>query len=73
MKIFAKYFLAFGDKKYFYALKQINPQETHVICEAANISQDFLNEDVPPLLQDLPNLIIAEKTITIDRKEGFSS
>lgn len=69
MKTSAKYFLTLGNKKYFYTLKRINPQETHVICGAANISQDFLNEDVPALLQDLPNLIIAEKNYNNKQEE----
>ena len=50
-------------------MRQINPQMSHVICEAANISQDFLNEDVPALLQDLPNLIIAEKNYNNKQEE----
>jgi len=32
-----------------------------VECQAANIKQEFLNEDIPELLNDFPNLIIAEK------------
>lgn len=69
MKTSTKYFLTLGNKKYFYTLRQINAQETHVACEAANIAQDFLNEDVPALLQDIPNLIIAEKNYNTKQEE----
>ena len=30
-------------------------------CKDANLAQDFLNADIPALLNDLPNLILAEK------------
>lgn len=69
MNTSAKYFLTLGNKKYFYTLRKINSQETHVVCSAANISQDFLNEDIPALLQDLPNLIIAEKNYNNKQEE----
>lgn len=42
-------------------MKKINSKSTHFECESANISQSFLNEDVPNLLIDLPNLILSEK------------
>lgn len=42
-------------------MKKINAKTTHFECEGANISQAFLNEDIPHLLIDLPNLILAEK------------
>lgn len=32
-----------------------------MLCDAANIDQEFLNEDVPLLLVDLPTLILAER------------
>ncbi|MFA7278210.1 MAG: hypothetical protein WC101_04495 [Candidatus Gracilibacteria bacterium] len=69
MKTSAKYFLTIGNKKYFYTLKQVNSEETHVVCEAANIAQDFLNEDIPELLHDLPNLIISEKDYKNNQEE----
>ena len=42
-------------------LKPMGKESTFLECEAANISQEFLNEDIPRLLNDLPNLILAEK------------
>ena len=54
-------YLLINNKKYFFTLSELSPKTTLVICEAANINQEFLNEDVPPLLNDLPHLILAEK------------
>lgn len=48
------------NKKYGYTLK-VGKKLTVVKCEAANIDQDFLNEDIPLLLKDLPELIISEQ------------
>ena len=48
------------NKKYPYSLKPAK-KKTFIECKAANIAQEFLNEDVPALLNDLPNLILAEK------------
>jgi len=56
-----KYFITIGNKKYFYTLSPAKSGSTKVECEAANIKQEFLNEDIPELLNDLPNLIMAEK------------
>jgi len=56
-----KYFITIGNKKYFYTLKPAKKGLTLVECEAANIKQEFLNEDIPGLLNDLPELILAEK------------
>ncbi len=42
-------------------MRKINTKTTHFECDAANISQPFLNEDIPSLLIDLPNLILSEK------------
>lgn len=56
-----KHFITIGNKKYFYILEPTKKGSTLVKCEAANIQQEFLNEDVPELLNDLPNLILAEK------------
>jgi len=61
MKTLLKHFITLNNKKYFYTLKPANEDTTFLVCEAANISQDFLNEDIPALLNDLPNLILAEK------------
>ena len=55
------HFVTIGNKKYPYKLRKIDSKKTFVECEEANISQEFLNEDIPALLIDLPNLILAEK------------
>jgi hypothetical protein len=49
------------NKKYPYSLEEKKKDTVFVVCEAANIAQDFLKEDIGDLLIDLPNLIIAEK------------
>jgi hypothetical protein len=56
-----KHYITINNKKYFYTLKPAKKGTTLVECEAANINQEFLNEDIPELLNDLPNLILAEK------------
>lgn len=61
MKTSIKHFITINNKKCFYTLKTTNKNQTFVECKAANISQEFLNEDIPNLLVDLPNLILAEK------------
>ena len=60
-KLSTKHFITINNKKYSYELSPISKETTHVLCEAANIDQEFLNEDIPELLIDLANLILAEK------------
>jgi hypothetical protein len=49
------------NKKYKYTLSATKDCDVvHFVCSAANIDQDFLAEDIPALLIDLPNLIVAE-------------
>lgn len=55
------HFITINNRKYFYTLKKISNKATFVECAAANIAQQFLNEDIPGLLNDLPELILAEK------------
>lgn len=55
------HYINIGNKKYSYELLPSDEGATKVVCEAANIEQEFLNEDIPGLLADLPNLILAEK------------
>lgn len=50
-----------NNKKYSYSLEQRKNNLVFVECKPANIAQEFLAADVPNLLIDLPNLIIAEK------------
>lgn len=61
MKKALKHYITLNNTKYFYTLKETANQTTFIECEAAKISQDFPNEDVPELLIDLPDLILAEK------------
>ena len=56
-----KHCITLNNTKYFYTLKKAGKKSTFVECDAANIRQEFLNVDVPELLNDLPNLILAEK------------
>lgn len=60
MKNPIKHYITLNNKKYFYTLIT-NNKSTTFKCDAANIAQAFLNKDIPALLNDLPNLIIAEK------------
>ncbi len=53
--------ITLNGKKYTYTLKPSSKEATHITCDAAKIDQEFLNEDVPELLNDLGNLILAEK------------
>jgi len=69
MKTLLKHFITIGNKKYFYTLEPNNEGSTLITCEAANINQKFLNEDVPELLNDLPNLIAAEKNYKKQQSE----
>ncbi len=62
MKTLLKYFININNKKYSYTIRSAGKNSTFIECEAANIAQEFLNEDVPALLMDPPNLIIAEKS-----------
>jgi hypothetical protein len=49
-------------KKYPYALQPNRGEKTtRVVCADARLDQIFLNEDIPALLKDLPNLISSEK------------
>ena len=61
MKNTLEHSITLNNKKYSYALKKVGDKLTFVECEAANISQEFPNEDIPSLLNDLPKLILAEK------------
>lgn len=57
----SKHFITLNNKKHFYTLKSVDAESTFVECESANIAQPFLNQDIPALLIDLPDLILAEK------------
>jgi hypothetical protein len=64
-----KHVIVVNNKKYPYTLRKDGGDATRIECAGANISQTFLNEDVSALLQDLPNLIVAEKKYTSSSKE----
>ena len=64
-----KHFITINNKKYFYTLKNKSKDTTFVECEPANIAQEFLNEDIPALLNDLPNLILSEKKYSKQQSE----
>jgi hypothetical protein len=61
MKSQLKHFITINNKKYFYTMKSVGKDSTFIECKDANLAQGFLNEDIPALLIDLPNLIMAEK------------
>ncbi len=56
-----KHSITVKNKKHTYFLKPKKGGITYVVCKSAKIDQDFLNEDIPALLADLPKLIIAEQ------------
>lgn len=64
-----RHFITVNNKKYFYVLRAVGVKKTLVECPAANIAQEFLNEDVPGLLNDLPELILAEKKYKANQSE----
>lgn len=61
--------MTLNNKKYFYTLKPYDKECAWFECEAADIAQPFLNEDIPALLVDLPNLILAEKEYLQNQEE----
>ncbi len=56
-----KHSITVKNKKHVYTLVPHGKNMTHISCKAAGVNQDFLNEDVPVLLTDLPNRIVAEQ------------
>ena len=61
MKTPIQHSITLNHKAYPYSLKRVDKDVSLVECKAANISQEFLNADIPNLLRDLPHLILAEK------------
>jgi hypothetical protein len=53
--------ITIGNRIHNYSLEKMKGSIIRVRCKDANIDQDFLAEDVPGLIIDLPNLITAEK------------
>ncbi len=64
-----KGYITVNNKKYSYFLEEKTEQTMFFECKKANISQEFLAEDIPKLLIDLPNLIIAEKQYKKNQSE----
>ena len=64
-----KGYITVGNKKYSYTLEKTKAKNIFVECLDAKISQEFLAEDIPNLLIDLPNLIIAEKEYRKNQSE----
>ena len=56
-----EHFVTLNNKKYSYSLKKLDKNKIFVECRGANIAQEFLSEDIPDLLIDLPDLILVEK------------
>lgn len=58
------------NKKYEYTLKSAKEKGViRFVCKGAHIDQDFLAEDVPALILDLPELILAERTYQDNQTE----
>jgi len=58
------------NKKYEYTLKPAKGKGViRFVCKGANIDQDFLAEDIPALILDLPGLIVAERTYQANQTE----
>lgn len=58
------------NKKYEYTLQPTKEKGViRFVCTAANINQDFLAEDIPALIIDLPNLILAERVYEDNQTE----
>lgn len=56
-----KSFIKIKNKNYPYILEKKGKEKIRLISKDANIDQFFLSEDIPDLILDLPNLIIAEQ------------
>lgn len=69
MKATFKHYITLNNQKYDYSIVKKTKETTFFECKAANIAQEFLNEDIPELLVDLPNLIIAEKEYKTSQSE----
>jgi hypothetical protein len=58
------------NKKYEYTLKSAKEKGViRFVCPGANIDQDFLAEDIPALILDLPAFIIAERNYQDNQAE----
>ncbi len=64
-----KSYITVNNKKYLYSLEKRKDNIIFVECPEAKIAQEFLAEDVPNLLIDLPNLIATEKEYKKNQSE----
>jgi len=64
-----KGYITVNNKRHSYVLEEKTKKVMFFKCAEANISQEFLSEDIPSLLIDLPNLIIAEKQYKKNQSE----
>lgn len=69
-KRFAKHYITVKNKRYSYFIKpSFEKGCVFFECMAANISQDFLKEDIAALLVDLPELILEEIKYRVEQKQ----
>src|SRR3989339_1852581 len=54
-------FLTANNKKYKYVIEKNHNESTYIECKAANLAQEFLNEDLPNVIFSLPALILVNK------------
>ena len=64
-----KHSIKIKNKNYLYSLKKNSDGTIRVVSKDAKINQNFLPEDVPNLIIDLPNLILAEQKYTESQSE----
>ncbi len=61
-------YITINNKRHKYILEK-RKSNIFFDCKDANISQEFLAEDIPNLILDLPNLIMAEKEYKKNQSE----
>ena len=61
MKNQSEHTITVNNKKYKYTISKSKDKGCYYfVCKAAGVAQDFLKEDIPALLVDLPEFIIEE-------------
>jgi len=69
----SKHYVTVNNRQYVYTLRpykdEIFEDGIFFECNAANVAQPFLREDIPALLVDLPELILEEKKYKAEQKE----
>lgn len=56
-----QHFVTLNNKKYVYEIHRVSDEVSRFVCQDAGINQEFLNQDIPQLLIDLPEMIKANK------------